>query len=309
VTKAETNGRQSFRKLQMNLAEYLIQARPGQQLPSIRQLAADHHASIGAVSTALNDLEATGAVRIQKRGHLGSQIAELSVARLWTIVEQKPLVFALTLPMHSRFEGLATGIKMTLDRAGIEAYLIFIRGSRTRLKALRDDRCHIAIMSGLAAKELTGQGEEPLLSLPPGSWLSSYSVFYRPRPDTDRPLRVAIDDESYDHRRLTELEFAGQPVEMRRASYVQVARLLRNQEVDATIWTVDQGEEYAGPDILNRPLSEHVRRQVGDASISATLVGQAHNHALRTLLQTVIDPQEVLRIQSDVVAGKMIPEY
>jgi hypothetical protein len=225
------------------------------------------------------------------------------------MIEQKPLVFALTLPMHSRFEGLATGLKMAMDQAGIEAYLMFIRGSRTRLKALRDDRCHAAIMSGLAARELASADEEPLLTLPPGSWLSSYSVFYQAEPVVGRPLRVAVDMESYDHRRLIDLEFADQPIELRKTSYVQISRLMHSGDVDATIWTVDQGAEYAGPGILNRPLSEHVRKQVGDASISATLVGHAHNHTLRTLLQTVIDPQQILRVQKEVVAGTRNPEY
>jgi hypothetical protein len=77
---------------------------------------------------------------------LGSLVVSLSLGKLWDQVEQGPLVIGLTLPMHSRFEGLATGLKRSLEKAGIETYLIFIRGSRTRLKALKENRCHVAVM-------------------------------------------------------------------------------------------------------------------------------------------------------------------
>jgi hypothetical protein len=305
----ERNGRKKRQDLRAELAGYLIQMQIGQQLPSIRQLASQYHSSIGAVSLALNSLEDADAVHIQKRGHLGSQITDISVARLWNVVEQKPLVIALTLPMHSRFHGLATGLKMEFDKAGIEAYLIFIRGSSTRLKALRDDRCHAAVTSGLAAHELKGEDEDVLLTLPPGSWVSGYSVFYRPDIPTNRPMRVGVDPESYDHRRLSELEFAGTPYELRKTTYVQLARLMNSGDVDATIWTKDQGEQFAGPNILNRPLSEQVRKVAGDASLCACLVGHKNHHALRAVLNAAVDPQKVMHIQAEVVADRMIPEY
>jgi DNA-binding transcriptional MocR family regulator len=124
----------SIKELQIDLAKYLIQVDEGKRLPSIRKLAASTQMSLGSVSTALNELQDMGAVEIQKRGHLGSIVAARSIGTLWNLVEQGPLVIAMTLPMHARFEGLATGIKRAFENAGIEAYLIFIRGSRTRLK-------------------------------------------------------------------------------------------------------------------------------------------------------------------------------
>ena len=43
--------------------------------------------------------------------------------RLWNLLGQGPLVIALTLPMHSRFEGLATGLKRAFEVAGVEMFL------------------------------------------------------------------------------------------------------------------------------------------------------------------------------------------
>jgi len=308
VTNKPT-ARRSIRDLQVELAEYLIQLDEGKHLPSIRKLAAMTHMSVGSVSEALNGLQDIGAVRIEKHGHLGSVVEELSLGKLWNLVEQGPLVIALTLPMHSRFEGLATGLKTAFEKAGIEAYLIFIRGSRTRLKALRNQRCHAAVMSGLAAEEFCGKDHEVLLRLPPQSWVSGYTVYYREPVDPQRPLRVAVDPESFDHRRLIDLEFAGQSLEYYYTSFVQISRLLKNGEVDATVWTDDQGEAYQDSGIFCRPLSERVMLEVGEKSVSATMVGLAGSHLVRAVLNASISPTEVMEIQRKVVAGKMIPSY
>jgi hypothetical protein len=301
--------RRSIRDLQVNLAEYLIDFEKGRRLPSIREISASTHMSVGAVSTALNALQDMGAVKIQKRGHMGSVVDELYLGELWNLVEQGPLVVALTLPMHSRFEGLATGIKRALEKSGIEAYLIFIRGSRTRLKALKENRCHVSVMSGLAADELSGTEHEILLRLPPGSWISGYSIFYRSPAAEQGKLRVAIDPDSFDHKRLTELEFAGQEVEFRSAPFVQFSRLLKSGEVDAILWTMDQEESYLGPDINHRPLSDRVMELVGEKSISATFVARADNTPIRAVIRSAIKAGEITEIQKKVISGQMIPEY
>ncbi|NPV85777.1 MAG: GntR family transcriptional regulator [Anaerolineae bacterium] len=302
--------RSSKKELQVRLAEYLIQLEEGNKLPSIRKLASTTHMSLGSVSSALNDLQEMGAVSIQKRGHLGSIVEKISMNKLWNVIEPGPLVIAMTLPMHLKFEGLATGLKMAFENAGIDAYMIFIRGSLTRLKALRENRCHVAVMSGMAAEALCDEGLEIVLTLPAGSWISGYTVFYRDLPPgCNRPLRVAVDTDSQDHRRLNDLEFAGQAVEYRYESFVKFSRLLRNGDADAAIWTVDQEEAYLGADIKQRPLSEHVMKKIGEKSLSATFIARAGHGALRALFTNVIDPQTLLQVQAKVVAGEMVPGY
>ena len=47
-----------------------------------------------------------------------------------------PLLLALSLPSTERINGLATAIRSSLGAAGVETYLMFIRGSRPRIAAL-----------------------------------------------------------------------------------------------------------------------------------------------------------------------------
>lgn len=303
-------GRQRIKNLQVRLAEHLIQIKEGSRLPSVRKLATSTHMSVGSVSIALNELQDMGAVRIEKHGHLGSIVEHLSLSKLWNVIEPGPVVIAMTLPMHLKFEGLATGLKMAFEKAGIDAYMIFIRGSLTRLKALRENRCHMAVMSGLAAAEYSGKGHKTALTLPPGSWISGYRVFYRnDLANSNKPLRVGIDRDSFDHRRITELEFEGQNVEYHWESFVRFYRLLRNGDVDAIVWTIDQGDAYLGPHIAERPLTERAMDLIGEKSISATLITHSDNESIRTLLGAIIQPDEIVDIQNKVVHGEIVPEY
>lgn len=299
----------SIRELQCRLAKRLMQSEVGERLPSIKELATSAGLSVGSVSQVLNGLEDMGAVKIERRGRLGSFIQERSLGQLWTLAEVGPLVIAMTLPFHLRFEGLATGLKTTLRRAGIRTYLIFIRGSRMRLEALRRDRCHVAVMSGLAADDQCSDTEEILLRLPPGSWISDYCVFYRAFPGSEGHLRVGIDQDSFDHVRLTELEFAGQEVEFRSVSYVQLPRLLKSGHVDATVWTTDQAEAYVGPEILHRPLSDRVMNLVGEKSMSATFIARVGSDSVRAILEATLEADDIVEIQRKVLAGEIIPEY
>ena len=60
-------------------------------------------------------------------------------------------IIALPLPSNLRGQGLATAVKTVLEEAGIDTFLTFARESRNRLRALREGRCHIVVMSALAA--------------------------------------------------------------------------------------------------------------------------------------------------------------
>jgi hypothetical protein len=165
-------------------------------------------------------------------------------------------------------------------------------------------------MSGLAADEFCGRECEFLLTLPPGSWISGYCVFYRHSSKrSGEKLRIAVDPDSFDHRRLTELEFSGQEIEYRSASFVQFPRLIKNGEVDEILWTTDQEEAYLSPDIQYRQLSDQTMSLVGEKSMSAAFVARAGSDAVRAVLKGTIKSDEILEIQEQVISGAMIPEY
>jgi hypothetical protein len=292
------------------LAGYLLTTKVGDQLMGIRELADRFGASLGSVSTMLNYLEEIGAVRIKKRGRLGSTLEEKSVGKLWDVAGNGPMIIALTLPSYPLCEGLATAIYSLLNSAGVETYLIFIRGSISRLKALRNGHCHAAVISAMAADMLTDPGEEVMLTLPPESFVKGHRIFYRRhRVNPDGPLVVGIDHDSFDVTYLTELEFAGSDVRYQEVTFTQIDMHMAESSVDAAVSNSDHLERMTGDEIASRLLSPQVRAVLGDRDTSAAFVIPSNAVATRAVLAEVLDPDQILSIQQQVVTRKIVPRY
>lgn len=296
------------------LAKYLITLNKGDQLLSTRELAESYGASLGSISQTVNNLEETGAVSISRRGHLGSFLEEKSTAMLWSVIENGPMVIAFTLPTFPKCEGLATAFHSLLNGAGVETYLTFIRGSLNRLKALRHGQCHAVVMSALTADELKTRKEEVIMTLPPQSFVMDHRVFYRlKREQTSRPLRVGIDNDSFDVKYLTELEFSGSEVEFYQISFIQIDRHIEKSfevaQLDAAISNLDHFDRLVSDEISSRPLSPHVESLIGDRNTSAAIITKGGSNPTAIALKELLDPKEILEIQQKVIEGEIVPRY
>jgi len=293
------------------LAKYLLQVGEGERLETVRDIARMNNTSVGTVSNALSTIEQAGAVTIDRRGHLGSFVSARSISDLWTMAEHEPMVISFPLIAHPLLEGLATGLKRQISETGIDIYLTFIRGSRTRLKAVQENKCHIAVMSNFAARILCGETEQILTTLPPHSFVTRHEVFYRPDIHElgERRLRVAIDEDSIDIAGLTELEFEGQEVDFKPVTFMQLPRLLKGNYVDAGIWSIDDMRPHLDEQILHRQLSYEVIDQVDASDTAAALVSRAECASARAVVEAVLDVGKLLDIQQRVVKGDMVPEY
>jgi len=296
------------------LANYLLPMNKGDQLLSTRELAELFDASLGSISQTVNNLEEIGAVKINRRGHLGSFLEEKTVGMLWSIIENGPMVIALTLPTFPKCEGLATALHSLLNGAGIETYLTFIRGSLNRIRALRHNQCHAVVTSALTTDELKSNKEEVIMTLPPQSFVMDHRVFYRrKREETSRPLRVGIDNDSFDVKYLTELEFSGIDVEFYQISFIQIDRHIeksfRDAQLDAAISNIDHFDPLVSSEISSRPLSPQTQALIGDRNSSAAIITKAGSNPTSIALKELLDPQEIMEIQQKVVDGKMVPRY
>jgi hypothetical protein len=289
--------------------ELLELAGPGSRLPTVRELASAHHSSPASIHAAIARLEEEGAIAIETRGRAGAFLVSRSASRLWAMMDQGPLVIAMPLASSPRYEALATAIKQVMIGSGVDVVLMFVRGSRQRLKAVDEGRCHLAVMSGFAAARLCGPGHAIAAELLPDSYNTGHRVYYVPERRQSGPLRVVVDPYSADQQLLSAMEFNGAPVTLVSAMTGQIARLLEAGQADAAIWTPDEMQGRQGAGIADRPLSPVVRKQVGNSDTLAVLVGRsADAQALRAVCE-VLDPGEVKQIQMDVLIGRIVPEY
>lgn len=296
-------------EINRRLAGYFLSLEPGINIESVRDLAAAMEASIGLISESITRLEELGAIEIDRRGQLGSFLVRQSVGRLWAAAVNQPLVIAHTLPSNRRYEGLAAALKKVFNDAGIETYFIFVRGSRTRLNALRENRCHIAIVSQFAAEGLRSHSEETAATLLPGSFVKSHQVFFRKDMKSDQSIKVAIDPDSFDQTQLSNIEFKGQPFDFHKITFMSIRQYLSEKKVDMAIWTEEDMENQLGNSISMRPLSKNTSEIVGGRNTRAALVTRFNDDATRALVQKVIDPTAIHAIQQAVISGALIPEY
>ncbi|MGZ6295074.1 MAG: YhfZ family protein, partial [Candidatus Limnocylindrales bacterium] len=159
-------------------ATELIGIEPGDRVPTIRHLAARCGSSLGATLAEVTRMEDEGLVSLDRRGRSGTFLVSRSLGGLWFAARRSPLVIALPLPSTPRVHGLATAIKTLLTEASVQCFLVFIRGSRNRLTALREARCHVAVMSSLAADERRSRSEIVILELPNESFVREHRVYY-----------------------------------------------------------------------------------------------------------------------------------
>lgn len=296
--------------LQRLIARYLLDVDVGARLPTVRDLATAHKASYGAVQAALARLEDNGAIVLVRRGWLGAYLESRSLLRLWDAAEGAPLIVALPLPSNLRGQGLATGIKTVLSDAGFDTFMTFIRGSRNRLRALREGRCHVVAMSRFAATLECGPDEDVAAVLEPQTFAQERRVFFSERTaPSDRPLRVVLDRDSADLQRLAELEFADQAVEFVPAIYIQFVGLIESGQADAGVWDLDETTARLSPRIQSRCLSEHVRSQVHDDDTRVALVTRLGDAPATSVVKRFLSDSSVARIQRSVVNGTLVPGY
>lgn len=305
----ENNDKKGIQVIQ-KLAAYILSLENGSSLESVRNLSRTLQASLGLISQSITEIEQRGAVVIERRGQLGSYIKDISIGKLWQLAVGEPLVIAHTLPSNRRYEGLAAAIKQSFNNAGIETYFIFIRGSRTRVQALRERRCHIAITSRFAAGALCRPAESIVLSLPPGSFVGAHRLFFRAGAFSDGgTLSAAVDPDSYDQIRLSEIEFQNQEVEFIRITFMNILHYLSTNQVDMAIWTEDDMRGHISSSIKQRALSSHTRDAAGTMDTQAALITRSEDHVVGAVIHKALIPSQLMEIQKAVIDGVLIPEY
>jgi hypothetical protein len=108
---------------------------------------------------------------------------------------------------------------------------------------------------------------------------------------------------------MTELEFAGQPVEYVPGNYMQFGDLFQAGRVDAAIWDVDEAPPDLPSDVIHRPFSAAAQAVLADANTRSTVVARRDDTLAAAIFHQCLGDQRVLPVQQAVVAGKRLPEY
>lgn len=287
------------------IARGLQQARPGDRMPTVQELAALHGVGNGTVEAALGILSDAGALAIRARGRLGTFIERIDHPMLWELGGGEAVSIALPLPYSRRYEGLATGLQAAFAEAGVPMTLMFVRGSLHRADAVREGRADLAVMSRFAGMQQ--HGTRIARDFGDRSYVGAHGlVLARGKSPDDPTLRVAVDPSSADQQAMTEARFGDLPAERRvEVSYNQLGRCFATGIVDATVWNLDEVEAHIATPI---DIVEIPAYSAGDTTAAVAIAREGGRADAAAIADALVAPA-VLTTAAAVVAGDLIPSY
>ncbi|GAA0182256.1 GntR family transcriptional regulator YhfZ [Clostridium sediminicola] len=299
-------------RVTMVLAREMLTYYEGDRIRTVGEYAEIFDTARGTVQSALKFLQQIEAIALESRGHLGTYIVKIDYRKLWDISDLGVIMGVMPLPYSKRYEGLATGFYKTFEKGDIPFSLAFMRGSTKRIEALTLGKYNFAIVSKLAAtlEMQKSNSIEIIHEFAQGSYVGNHVIILRDSKQ-DRikdGMKVALDPMSTDQIILTAHECEGIDVEYIETPYNQILQKIKNNEVDAAVWNIDEiKEKHLEYNIC--PLTNPKTKEIGKEDTIATIVVSKENEGFRDIFKRFINMKEVEEIQGEVIDNNMIPIY
>ncbi|NPV43845.1 MAG: hypothetical protein HPY70_07720 [Firmicutes bacterium] len=294
------------------LAREMLSLKSGDRIETIGEYAKKFNLGRGTIQTALKYLEDNKAIELEPRGHLGTYINNIDYKKLWEFVGLTIVSGVMPLPYSKRYEGLATGLYKVFEKGKIPFNMAYMRGSERRLEALSNGKYDFAIMSMLAARLYieSGKNLKIVVDFGPNTNVSTHRVIFSDNRKNviEDGMKVAIDPTSLDQFILTYYECEGKDVEFIELPYNQIIPHIMEGKIDTAVWNYDEIIDR-GLYIKNEPLKSEKSRKISEDNTRAVLVVKRDNFGVDKIISRIVDKEEVIKIQEQVLANKIFPEY
>lgn len=294
------------------IAQDLLRAGVGGKMTTSLQFQERLDVGSGTVQKATRHLVEIGAARLRVRGHQGTVVEALDPVLVWRAAGFAPMRVILPPPGAIESTAIGIGLRDQLGAARIPLEFDFVRGASRRAARLdaTDDPVAILVSRGAAPALGLLDGEKySWLDFGPRSYYHADSLVRLSRPGSSSgSLRVARDQDSYDHTVLTNREF-GRDVVLVDCPFVEIPSAILDGLADAGVWhkvVTTINPEQAG--LVVAPLSGMGDDQGSDDFANALLVWRSELGEINSLLAT-IDLNAISTYVNDLVAlGVESPE-
>lgn len=293
------------------IANILIQLEVGKKIPRVSDFCEALSFGRGTVQSAINLLEEMKAIKLEARGHLGTFLIRKDDELLLEIAGIAPLVGSMPLPYSRKYEGLATGLVEAFESTGNRINLTYVRGGINRIESLRTKRSDFAVVSKMTAEEVMLQypNLKMIEKLGDHSYVSAHKVFLTDSKEVSirSGMKIGLDMESPDQRRLTLAEVEGKDVHLVQVNYMQLFDMLQSGQIDAAIWNVDEKRMIQAFKAVEfqSPLAKQLSLDTSEAVI---LIDGNREQEIKEKW-TSVAKEEILKTQHKVETGKKIPHY
>lgn len=248
------------------VARVLLTREVGQRIPTVQELQHTARAGSGTVIKALRALEADGTISLSSHGHQGTVLVTRDAGKLWNRAQLGNFSLIMSPPGPVEQQGILETVQGSLASQGVPVLVRSLAGARRRLEELYFERTD-AVVTSAGAFHRHQADFAGLNGLPLGesSFYSSGSLVVVERPQRPRAdkLRVGIDPDSFDHRLLTETEFADADVEFIESRFVSVPAAVLRGRIDAAVW-------HAMPTVISPELAGLAVRPISERTVAAT---------------------------------------
>lgn len=293
----------------IKLSRELMTMHAGDRISTIDEYSRKYGTARGTVQSALKLLNKCQAIQLEPRGHLGTFISVLNYDVIWEFTRLGTIMGVMPLPYSKLYEGLATGLYNVLENKSIPFSLAYMRGARTRLKALKSGRYDFAVVSKLAAFSAIKEGMDIDIAVEFGTYtyVNEHAVIFAnpDKKEIEDGMKVGVDKTSIDHYLLTVSQCNGKKIHMVDLAYNQIITKLQSHQIDVAVWNIDE--------IIERKLNIQHYALTSDEfqnfDTEAVIVVNQQNYGIRNLLGSFVGKAEVINYQQQVVKGDLIPNY
>jgi hypothetical protein len=290
-----------------SVARDMIGFSEGDKLPTIQKFTQKLNSSRGIVQKALEMLQKSGALVLEKRGKMGTYIGSLNRELLFRLGGLESITATMPSPVTGEFAGLATGICDAMQRCPVPFNFAFIHGAATRGAAVSRMTYDFAVTSCSSAKRLMSRYPDLEMMMPlEGSVYASPLVLCSNRPGVKSVFDGAVlgvDPNSPDHFYLTRRLCKGKKVRIIERPYITCRALFLSGEIDFLVFrdTVRN----------NKPKIEKIPLEGGGDKkyvIPAVLINKK-NYNMKNILKSLLDPSIIAQGQTAVLEGRREIQY
>jgi hypothetical protein len=281
------------------IARDLIGFSAGDRLPTIQEFTQKHCSSRGIVQKALDGLQDSGAISLEKRGKMGTYISAVNPAALFRQGGLEYITATMPPAITGDLAGLATGICDAMEECPAPFNFAFIHGADKRGAALSRMVYDFAVTSQSAAGRIaTRYPDLETMMLLDGCVYSPPFVLCSRQPgvwNISDGNTIAADPSSIDQYRLTKRFCRGKKARIIERPYVTCRALFISGGIDFLIHRDEAWiQEYKVPSI---PL-EYGR---GSSYLLPAVLINKNNYNIGNILRAFLRPPLIAESQNAVL--------
>lgn len=292
-----------------SIAVELMYLKDGKRIPKIQEFANKLNVGNGTIQSALTFLVDEGAIELRSSGHLGTTLLSIDNTKLWRISGLGSILCTMPLPYSKRYEGLATALYDSFEKAGIPFDLAFQRGALSRIEGVIAGRFDLAVCSQMAAAKM--QEEYPQLhiasTLGKHSYVGGHDLIMPPGSTQGirDGLRVGVDFISMDQALMSDKLLKGYNIEWVACPYNQLIDKLLSGEIDATVLNSDELKEKHP----HRNLKIIHLDQPNATNTKATIVCLEKNVHIKRIVSEIVQVSRIEEVQNQIMNNELLPKY